>query len=64
MFFVLFCRMQCLFHKWRCVVDGRLDQRRQAADDLYHMILKRRVWQGWREVACVHMLSVCTARGI
>ena len=44
---VLFCRMQCSFHKWRCVVDGRLGQRQQAAaNDLYHMILKRRVWQG------------------
>ena len=42
------------------MVDGRLDQRRQAANDLHHMILKRRGVAGMergRHCECIH--TVC-----
>ena len=50
MVYVTVCRLQRAVSRWQEVVRRRLSQREQAADNLHHRMLKRRAWQGWREV--------------
>ena len=55
--YVTVCRLQRAVSRWQEVVRWRLSQREQAADNLHHRMLKRRAWQGWREVH-VYMIGV------
>ena len=46
-------RLRCCLGKWREVVAKRERKREQTADELHHMMLRRRAWNHWREVGTV-----------
>ena len=50
---VCVCRLRCCLGKWREVVAKREREREQTADELHHMMLRRRTWHHWREVSAV-----------